>query len=106
LAAIKQVINYNFHIIKTKQKHKHDVYKGQTKKVTLAKNFLQSNPCNTQIHNALSTTQTILVDEMQQDLDEQAHKARAKWAHFNNTYSRTFSNSTKQGLKKLQCKAS
>jgi uncharacterized protein YeaO (DUF488 family) len=46
------------------------------------------------------------VDKMQQDLDEQAHKAKARWAHFNNTYSKAFSNSTKPRLRKLQCKAS
>jgi hypothetical protein len=82
-----------------KWKHKHDVYKGQTKEVTFAESFLQSNPCNTHIRDTFSTT-PILVDIMQQDLDEQAHEAKAKWAYFDNTYSKTFSNSTKPRLKK------
>jgi hypothetical protein len=43
---IKQIVNYNSRIAKIKQKHKHDVYKGQTKKVTLTKSLLQTDPCN------------------------------------------------------------
>jgi anti-sigma28 factor (negative regulator of flagellin synthesis) len=37
--AIKQIVNSR--IAKIKQKHKHGVYKGQTKKVALAKSLLQ-----------------------------------------------------------------
>jgi hypothetical protein len=42
------------------------------------KNLLQANPHNEQIHDVFSTTQTILTNKMQQNLDEQAHEARAR----------------------------
>jgi len=45
-AAIKQIISYNSRIAKIKRKHKHDVYKGQTKKVALVKSLVQVDPCN------------------------------------------------------------
>jgi hypothetical protein len=39
------------------------------------KSLLQVDPCNKQIRDVFSTTQIILVDKMQQNLDEQDHKA-------------------------------
>ncbi len=42
------------------------------------KSLLQADPRNKQNYDAFSTTQTILTDGMQQNLDEQAHETRAR----------------------------
>jgi hypothetical protein len=50
--AVKQIINYNFRITKIKRKHKHDVYKGQTKwarfkNTTCSRTFFQFHQAKT-----------------------------------------------------------
>ncbi len=70
------------------------------------KSLLQTYLRNKQNYDAFSTTQTILTNEMQQNLYEQAHKTRAKWTHFEDTNSKTFFQFHETKTKELECKAS
>jgi hypothetical protein len=80
------------------------MFRGQTKKIVLAESFFQMDPHNENLQNALSVVQTIIMDGVQQDMEDQSQEVGTRWVHFGDTYLRTFFQFHRPKQRKPPCK--